>query len=134
MKPLFHIFQLLFYVSSNFFGDVRALLHTRWVFSSRDFSSCNFSNDWRARCFDIAAKFFEQHVHLHDFVSTKLREKLLIEAVGFSFHKHFAFPEGVTLEHLTETLAKVFFASFFIGRKYYFSNSFKLSFSWLDLF
>ena len=68
------------------------------------------------------------------FVSTKLREKLLIEAVGFSFHKHFAFPEGVTLEHLTETLAKVFFASFFIGRKYYFSNSFKLSFSWLDLF
>ena len=61
-------------------------------------------------------------------------EKLLIEAVGFSFHKHFAFPEGVTLEHLTETLAKVFFASFFIGRKYYFSNSFKLSFSWLDLF
>ena len=68
------------------------------------------------------------------FVSTNLREKLLIEAVGFSFHKHFAFPEGVTLEHLTETLAKVFFASFFIGRKYYFSNSFKLSFSWLDLF
>ena len=67
-------------------------------------------------------------------VSTKLREKLLIEAVGFSFHEHFAFPEGVTLEHLTETLAKVFFASFFIGRKYYFSNSFKLSFSWLDLF
>ena len=61
------------------------------------------------------------------FVSTKLREKLLIEAVGFSFL-------GVTLEHHTETLAKVFFASFFIGRKYYFSNSFKLSFSWLDLF
>ena len=106
---------------------MRALLHTRWVFSSRDFSSCNFSNDWRARCFDIAAKFFEQHVHLHDFVSTKLREKLLIEAVGFSFL-------GVTLEHLTETLAKVFFASFFIGRKYYFSNSFKLSFSCLALF
>ena len=134
MRPLFHIFQLLFYVSSNFFGDVRVLLHTRWDFSSCDFASCNVSNDWRARCFDIAAKFFEQDAHLHDFVSTKLREKLLIEAVGFSFHKHFAFPEGVTLEHLTETLGKVFFASFFIGRKYYFSNSFKLSFSWLDLF
>jgi len=57
---------------------VKALLRTRWVFSSPDFASCNVSNDWRARCFDIAAKFFEQDVHLHGFVSTKLRQKLLI--------------------------------------------------------